>query len=198
MKELQLLQDLLNNDLQPEWMEMRTLGKISLWKVTSITIIKINQIYKLENNGCQLLWKQLDLYQFVLELMVLMEQIAQELFAVVLMDQRMDQPVLLALEKNQLLFHTTIPSQLLDNDIKTLVTFFQLIHLLLTHQLQFQLLFFKLNQQKVPTKKQPLPSDPDSTTKVIQNQKKILSSTQKSPEHIQPSMLKANDLGIED
>ena len=127
------------------------------------------------NNGYQLLLKLPDHSQFALELMVLMELTALELYAMVPMDQKMDQLEPHALEKSQLLSHTTTPNQPPDRDIKTLETLPHNIHLLLTHQLQSQLLSSKLMliQNKVPTKKLLPPLEKLSTTKDTQNQKRF-------------------------
>jgi hypothetical protein len=111
-------------------------------------------LYKLKNNGYQLLLNLLDHSQFALVPTVLMELTAPELYAVVPTDQRMDHQELHAPEKSQLLSHITTLNQPPDSHIKTLETSVLLTHLLLTHQLQFQLLSFKLTQLKVLTKKQ--------------------------------------------
>ena len=102
-----------------------------------------------------------------------MELTVLELYAMVPMVQRTDQLELHALEKNQHLFHITILNQPPDKDIKTLEILPQLTHLLLTHQLQSQLLSFKPNQ-KVLIKKLQLKLEKTLTTRATHNQKKYL------------------------
>ena len=148
----------------------------------------MNKTSKSENNGYQLLLRLPDHSQFALELTVLTEPTALELYATVPTDQKMDQLEPHAQEKNQLPSHITTPNQLLDRDIKTLETLPQLTHLLLTHQLQSQLLFSKLIQ-KVPTKKQLPKLERTSTTRDTHNQKKFSFLIQRLPEHTPPSML---------
>ena len=131
--------------------------------------------FNLMNNGYQLLLNLPDHSQFALEPTDLMELTALEPSAMEPTDHSMDHPVPHALEKSQQLSHTTTPSQPPDNHTKLLETSPQPTHLLLTHQLQSQLLSSKLmlNQNKVLTKKLLPQSEKVSTTKDTHNQKRF-------------------------
>ena len=146
------------------------------------TTIKTKSKFNLMNNGSQLLSNLPDHSQSALEQTVLMELTAPEPSAVEPTDLSMDQAEPHALEKSQLPSLITTLNQPPDRDIKTAVTLAQPTHLLLTHLPQSQLLSSKLGQQKVPTKKQLPPSELDTTTRDILNQKKFSSLIQRSQE----------------
>jgi len=156
-----------------------------------------SKIFKLKSNGFQLLSNLPDHSQFALEPTDLMELTALEPSAMEQTDHSMDHPVLHALEKSQLLFHTTTPSQPPDNHTKLLETSPQPTHLLLTHQPQSLLPLFKkiqlqppLLQLLVPTKLPPLTLERISTKMDTHNQKKFSSLTQKLLELTPLSSLK--------
>merc|ERR1712166_1710082 len=146
---------------------------------------------KLKNHGSQLLLNLPDHSQSALEPTVSMELTALEPSAMEPTDQWMEPPVPHALKRSQLLSHITTPSQLPDNNTKTLETLPQPTHLLLTHQHQSQLPSSKLTQHQKPetTKKPPPPLDPDITTRDTHNQKRSSSLTQRLPELTLPSIL---------